>query len=253
MEAIRTVNPHAKLLQTEDLGKCHSTPLLSYQAYFENQRRWLSYDLLCGKVNKEHFMWYFLTSAGINEEDILYFADHPCIPHIAGFNYYITSERFLTEHLHHFPEHYHGGNGQHRYADVAIDLVQMDEECGPVVLLKEAWEHLHLPLAITECHLNGSCDRQIEWINHVLRGAKKLKKEGVDIRAFTIWALFGSYGWNCLVTQPYGCYEPGVFDVSSGFARPTDLARAMQNLVKYKETVHVEYDREEVLEPDFEI
>lgn len=248
MRAIRSVNPYAKLIQTEDLAKCYSTPLLSYQAAFENQRRWLSYDLLCGKVNKEHYMWWELIKAGIKEEEILYFTDNPCVPDIAGFNYYITSERFLSEHLSHFPEHYHGGNGIHRYADVAIDLVRMEEPCGPVALLKEAWEHLQLPMAITECHLNGPCEHQSEWINHVLHATKRAKKDGVDIRALTIWALFGSYGWNCLVTQPYGCYESGVFDVSSGFPQPTGLAKCVQDLVRHKEHRRVELDKEVVVQ-----
>jgi dTDP-4-dehydrorhamnose reductase len=39
MREIRKINPEAKLVQTEDLSKTHSTPLLAYQAAFENQRR----------------------------------------------------------------------------------------------------------------------------------------------------------------------------------------------------------------------
>lgn len=50
MREIHKVNPNARLIQTEDLGKISSTPLLAYQAEFENERRWLSYDLLCGKA-----------------------------------------------------------------------------------------------------------------------------------------------------------------------------------------------------------
>jgi dTDP-4-dehydrorhamnose reductase len=51
MRAIRRVVPGAKLVQTEDLGKCYSTAPLRYQAKFENERRWLSLDLLCGRVD----------------------------------------------------------------------------------------------------------------------------------------------------------------------------------------------------------
>ena len=40
MQAIRTINPDAQLLQTEDMGKTHSTSHLKYQADFENERRW---------------------------------------------------------------------------------------------------------------------------------------------------------------------------------------------------------------------
>src|SRR5205085_2566912 len=45
MRAIREVNPAARLVQTEDLGKTHSSRLLRYQAVWENHRRWLSLDL----------------------------------------------------------------------------------------------------------------------------------------------------------------------------------------------------------------
>ena len=57
MKAIREVNPSAQLVQTEDLGKIYSTPKLEYQAEFENDRRWLSLDLLCGRINPTHSMW----------------------------------------------------------------------------------------------------------------------------------------------------------------------------------------------------
>src|SRR4030088_728525 len=40
MRAIRRVTPDARLVQTEDLGKTFSTPLLQYQADHENERRW---------------------------------------------------------------------------------------------------------------------------------------------------------------------------------------------------------------------
>ena len=61
MQAIRKINPEAQLVQTEDLSKIHSTTLLQYQAHFENERRWLTYDLLCGKMNRQHFFWdYFI-------------------------------------------------------------------------------------------------------------------------------------------------------------------------------------------------
>src|SRR4051812_15741 len=51
MRAIREVTPGARLVQTEDLGACHSTPRLAYQAEFENERRWLTFDLLCGRTD----------------------------------------------------------------------------------------------------------------------------------------------------------------------------------------------------------
>jgi dTDP-4-dehydrorhamnose reductase len=57
MRAIREVNPAAQLIQTEDLGFTHSTPQLAYQAEYENQRRWLTWDFLTGKVIPGHSLW----------------------------------------------------------------------------------------------------------------------------------------------------------------------------------------------------
>jgi dTDP-4-dehydrorhamnose reductase len=66
----------------------------------------------------------------------------------------------------------------------------------------------------------------------------ELKADGVDIRALTAWAIFGLYGWNKLVTEPWGTYEPGVFNLSTGCPRPTALARLIQVLTKHKVYYH---------------
>jgi dTDP-4-dehydrorhamnose reductase len=239
MKAIREINPNAKLIQTEDLAKCYSTPLLKYQADFENDRRWISYDLLCGRVDSKHPMWKFLTEeVGLTAAELNYFRDNYCIPHVCGFNYYLTSERYLDHHMSKYPKQYHGGNGKHRYADIETVLIPLKEESGPYLLLKEAYEHLQLPLAITECHLHSTREEQMRWFNEMWETVNELKADGVDIRALTAWAIFGLHGWNKLVTEPWGTYEPGVFNLSTGCPRPTALARLIQVLTKHKVYYH---------------
>ena len=51
-------------MQTEDLGKTHSTPALRYQADFENERRWITFDLLSGRLAPGDAMWGYLRWAG---------------------------------------------------------------------------------------------------------------------------------------------------------------------------------------------
>lgn len=238
MQAIRQINPEAKLIQTEDLGKCYSTPLLQYQADTENERRWLSYELLCGKLTRDKFMWGHMVRVGISEDELNFFLEHPCVPHIAGFNYYLTSERYLDEDLVKYPQHAHGGNGIHAYADVEAVRVQLQTESGPYILLKEAWERLQIPLAITECHLHCTREEQMRWFNEMWTTLNQLKREGINIQAITAWAIFGLYGWNRLVTQPWGDYEPGVFNLSSGYPTPTALARYLQVLTRHKVNDH---------------
>lgn len=238
MEAIRKVNPSAKLVQTEDLGKTYSTSPLRYQAKFENERRWLTFDILCGKFNSSHPLWKYFKKLSIPEEDYTFFLDHPCPPDIFGFNHYLTSERFLDHRLHLYPEHTHGGNGKHRYADVEAVRVETEEETGLTVLLREAWQRYKKPMAVTEVHLHCTREEQLRWFRQVWQMTKELKAEQVDIRAITSWALLGSFGWNRLLTQPGGDYEPGAFDIRSGEPRPTALAKFIKQTILTENCQH---------------
>ncbi|MDB5287540.1 MAG: sugar nucleotide-binding protein [Mucilaginibacter sp.] len=238
MHAIRKINPQAKLVQTDDLGKIHSTSLLKYQADFENHRRWLSYDLLCGMINKAHPLWQYLLSSGISQSELYFFVDNPCVPDIMGFNHYLTSERYLDEDLSAYPAHTHGANSHYTYADV--EAVRVGHICpdGPYKLLKEAWERYRLPMAITEIHLFCTREEQMRWLGLQWYIAVKLKDEGVDIRAITAWALLGSFGWNKLLTQHAGDYEAGVFDLSNLSPRPTALAQMIKAYATSGEFYH---------------
>lgn len=246
MKAIREVNPSAQLVQTEDLGKTYSTPKLEYQAEFENERRWLSLDLLCGRINPTHSMWGYLKKCGIGEAELETFLQNTCPPDIIGINHYLTSERFLDEHTENYPAWTHGGNGDDKYADVEAVRVCAEGLAGPRTLLLEAWERYHLPLAVTEAHISCTREEQLRWFYEVWNAAQELQAEGVDIRAVTAWALLGSYDWNSLVTKANGYYEPGVFDlrsrsVSSGESphpRPTAIAKMLQILANGHQPNH---------------
>jgi dTDP-4-dehydrorhamnose reductase len=236
MQAIRNVNPNAKLIQTEDLGKTQSSYKLRYQADFENKRRWLSFDILSGKINENHRLWDYLTYIGLSKDDFQFFADNPCPPDILGINYYITSERYIDENVGLFPEHTIGGNGIDVYADV--EAVRAGKQQGPEVLFKEVWERFHLPMAITEVHLHCTREEQLRWFLYIWKAANKLKSEGADIRAVTAWALLGSFDWCSLLTRPAGIYEPGLFDVRSNEPRPTALTKLVKTLSEGTEYNH---------------
>src|SRR3954453_2528138 len=119
MRAIREVVPEARWVQTEDLGRTYSTPLLAYQADFDNDRRWLSLDLLTGRLAPDDRMWRYLRDHGIAESTLAWFVANGQAPDVIGINHYVTSNRYLDSALHGYPEESWGGNGRHQYADVA--------------------------------------------------------------------------------------------------------------------------------------
>jgi dTDP-4-dehydrorhamnose reductase len=240
MRAIRRSNPRAMLVQTDDLGYTTvATPRLQYQADFENARRWLTYDLLCGRVDRDHRLWSYLLEHGATQDELLALVHEPCPPDILGINSYITSERFLDDRLELYPEHLHGGNGRHRYADVETARVHGGHIGGFAARLREACERYGRPVAITEVHLGCSREEQMRWLHQAWKAAQTLRGEGLDIRAATIWAAFGTFDWDSLVTREQGHYEPGLWDVrGGGEPRPTALYHVARALGHGEEPDH---------------
>jgi dTDP-4-dehydrorhamnose reductase len=231
MRAIREITPDAQLVQTEDLGKTHCTPKLAEQAEYENNRRWLTFDLLCGRIDEQHPMWMYLCENGASEAELLDLVHNPLPPDVLGINYYITSERFLDENHHYFPaQHLCQSESRTDYADVEAVRVRLVPLAGLETLLLEAWERYQIPIAITEVHLDCSREEQMRWVKYFWDTANKLKEDGVDIRAITIWSLLGAYDWNTLLTREGAFYESGVFDTSGDKPRPTALFKMVRGL-----------------------
>ncbi|GIZ50490.1 family 1 glycosylhydrolase [Noviherbaspirillum aridicola] len=238
MRAIREVIPDARLVQTDDLGKTYSTPELEPLATFYNERRWLGWDLLCGKIDEQHALWSYLMDTGIPAEDILWFRDNPCPPDVVGVNYYITSERWLDHRVERYPERYVHTYRDFRHADIETPRALATPTPGIAPLLQEAWERYGLPLAVTEAHIDANREDQLRWLQEIWEAAHEVREAGVDMRAVTVWALLGSFDWNCLVTACKGYYEPGPYDVRGQRPRPTAVANMMRELSARRPLTH---------------
>jgi dTDP-4-dehydrorhamnose reductase len=238
MNAIRKINPKAKLVQTEDLGKTYSTRFLKYQAKFENERRWLPFDILCGRVKQGHPLWKYFKWLKIPEKYFNFFLDNPCPPDIIGADHYLTSERFLDQNLDLYPIEKHGSNHKHAYADVEALRVNHSHRCGLEILLEECWDRYQIPIAVTECHINGHADDQIRWFKEFWDACVRLRAKGVDIRAVTTWSMLGSFNWNNLLTSSDGIYEWGAFSLQDGIPEETELSNFLKALSKDPSHTH---------------
>jgi dTDP-4-dehydrorhamnose reductase len=226
MRAIRELVPHARLIQTDDLGKTHATPPLRYQAAHENERRWVTWDLLCGRRTGIED-WF--RCVGVEESELRWFEENPCPPDVVGINHYLSSERFLDHRLDRYPEHLHGSNGQDRYVDELAARVLGAGPTGPAKLLLEAWERYRVPLAVTEVHNGCTREEQLRWLDEAWHAALAARDAGADVRAMTVWSLLGAAGWSSLLTAGDE-YEPGVFDVRAPVPRATALAKMTRAL-----------------------
>jgi dTDP-4-dehydrorhamnose reductase len=243
MRAIREVNPKAKLMVTEDLGKTFSTDKLAYQAEHENNRRWLSLDLLTGRVRPGHPFYNWLIKSGVPKEVMKDLASCDGTPDLIGINHYLTSERFLDHRVERYLGVEPGSNGVDLYADLeAVRMSHLKHEVGPAKRLQEAWERYEIPLVYSEVHHGCSREEQVRWLVDVWNACELGRKRGADIRAVTLWSMFGAVDWRSLLTRKDGIYDVGAFDTRSEKPRPTLVAKAAATLGRGEKFEHAVLD-----------
>jgi len=238
MAAIRRVNPAARLVQTDDISRTYGTEAMSGVVDFYNERRWLAWDLLCGRVGPDHPLWDYLLESGAAAADVLWFAEHPCPPDVIGVNYYVTSERWLDHRVERYPDRPRGGAPDGEFVD--IESVRVLAMPAPAIasLLQETWQRYGIPVAVTEAHIDAGREDQLRWLLEIWRAALSARAAGADVRAVTAWSLLGSFDWNCLLGECRGYYEPGPFDVRAPRPRPTALAALIAELGAGREASH---------------
>jgi dTDP-4-dehydrorhamnose reductase len=178
MRRIRLRNPRARLIQTEDVGRVFSLPSLAYQADYENERRYLGFDLLAGRVDRNHRFWGRLIAAGAAPRDLAALRDAPCPPDVIGIDYYLTSDRFLDDDLARHPGAPIGGNGRHAYVDVsAAHVMDLHLEVGILARLRETHARYGLPVAVTEVHNGCTREEQLRWLIDVWRAGQAARAE----------------------------------------------------------------------------
>lgn len=234
MASIREINPAAILIQTEDLGRTFSTRAMRYQADFDNERRWLTWDLLLGKVRPGDRMWDYLRSAGTLRKEIEFFSAQRCEVTMLGINHYVTSDRYLDEKVTNYPLELRGNNGRQAYADDAAVRARPTITGGFRTVIAEAHNRYALPMALTEVHLGCGVDEQMRWFHEAWTSANITQQRGMDVRAVTAWALLGSFDWDSLVTREASYYEPGAFDLRRDGPHPTRYAEMLRKLAHGK-------------------
>ncbi|MDQ2635384.1 MAG: sugar nucleotide-binding protein [Actinomycetota bacterium] len=237
MEAIRLVRPDAELIQTEDISLTTGGPTTGRHVEFYNERRWLTYDLLSGRVTRHHALWQYLRSAGADEAELAFFVERACPPDVIGLNYYVTSDRYLDDRAELYPPEQH-----HHTADSTF--VDIEAVRGPTGIaghqkhIVDTWQRYHVPIAVTEVHLGCSRDEQLRWLLEAWHAGVDAVSRGVDVRAITVWALFGALYWDSLVVRETGQHETGAFDTRAGGCRPTAIAAATKELARGARPTH---------------
>lgn len=234
MRAIREVIPHARLLANEDLGRAFGTPPLADAVEFLNERRWLTFEALMGRLDRGHWMHGLLAVDAATVRDLESLVADPIPPDLLGLDHYVVSDRFLDHRIDAYPAHVRGGDRHRPYADAELVRVQPDAmaAAGATIepfsrAIRETWERYRLPIVLAEVQLAGEPDDQIAWWRSAWAAGLAARRAGVDLRAVTAWSALGAYDWPSLLAREDGIYEPGAFDVRSSAPTRTALGDAI--------------------------
>lgn len=231
MAAIRDVRSDARLIQTEDLGRAESTPRLFEQRDFENERRWLTFDLLAGRVDRRHPLYKYLRDSGLSGKELDWLRANALTPDVLGLNHYLLSNRFLDHRLDLYPPEFHGGNGRERYADVgAIDTGAASPVSVRSLIMETHARYEGRPIALTEVHIRGYSEDRMRWFYETWNEGLAAIREGASLEAITAWSLLGTYDWNSLCREDHLFYEPGAFDLRAQRPRPTALHKLLKTI-----------------------
>jgi dTDP-4-dehydrorhamnose reductase len=224
--AIKAVNAAAKIIVNEDIGRTFSTAELAHDAAYLNERRYLAWDVLFGRVTREHPMYELLASTPKNAHMLASLNADPEPPDLLGVDHYVTSDRFLDHRVALYPAARRDPMVP-AYVDVEACRVRGIPPGSIARAIDDTWTRYGAPLILSEIALAGEPEDQVAWWREAWLAAEQARARNIDIRAVTAWSVFGSVDWHVLMRRRDDLYAPGAFDVTYVPPRRRPLADAI--------------------------
>lgn len=150
----------------------------SEEAALLRDRRFLSGDLLTGRVGDDHALVGYLRRYGCTDSDLAWFQQNTAAPDIAGINYYPMWS--TTE--------YASGPGR-------IDRRERnDGVAGLEDVVRETWSRYGVPVMVTETSFEGTIEERIAWLRDTVALLQRLRSD-VDVAGFVWWPFLDQVRW----------------------------------------------------------
>jgi dTDP-4-dehydrorhamnose reductase len=224
--AIRDANPRAILIANEDIGTTEGTDQVRTAIDHANERRWLSFDLVSGRVDPAHPLWDYLAATRAHRAALSRLLRNRIRPDLLGIDHYVTSDRYLDHRLDCYPEVLRGASVP--YADVELARVAGRELGGFRGAIQETWRRYSMPMALTEVQLAGEPEDQCAWWTEAWHAALEARQRAIPIVGVTAWSVFGAFEWSSVLRSPRGSYEPGCYALTADGLKRTALASLVQ-------------------------
>jgi beta-glucosidase/6-phospho-beta-glucosidase/beta-galactosidase len=192
-----------------------------------NEMRYLTYDLIQGKVDTKHCLFDYLCRNGVGREDLDWFMENKITVDGFGVNYYPQLSVFKVS----------KEKGKVRTTPFYGGTDYLEK------LILSYHERYGGPIFLTETSINGEPDHQILWWRESLTLVEDLIDRGIDLRGYTWFPAIDLINWDYRYgSEPVEKYVETMgfvnlkMDPSRQFRRSTgELAAVMRNDLRGEE------------------
>lgn len=183
--AIADANPDATFVNVEATFRFGGDKeAFEEEVTFLENRRFITEDLLLGKVDNNHALVPWLSQNGYPDDDLQWHFAHPVIPDVMGVNYYpqVSTVKYSRG------EHHSGSP----YDPMPF---QNDGVEGLNDALKLYWNRYGIPVYLTETSWPGPVNERMQWLRDSVDAVARLRADGIPVVGYTWWSLFDMIYW----------------------------------------------------------
>lgn len=200
VQAVRAEQPECFLVQVEALWRYWGDEApFQLQMALHNERQYLAFDLVTGRVGTDHMLWPMLQSHGVTEADLGWFREHAVNFDVFGANFYPWS-----------------------YGRMELGKDGRPKRVGPPTpgsaiaeVIQDAHRRYGLPVMVTETSANASVEGRAAWMDETIGAVADLRQQGVPVVGYTWFPMMTMIDWDYrLGTAPLRDYllHLGLFD-----------------------------------------
>jgi len=179
--AIRSVHPAARMIHVDAMASVHAE-VEEVGEYVADrlEQQFLAADLVEGRLTPEHRMWRWLVGAGVPEQTLATFLEHPERMDVMGGNYYPQMSRWRVS------------------GTAAKPLAR--RERGSAEDLEATLRRWHdragRPVMLTETSVFGPVWKRERWLDASVAAVGRLLRDGVDLAGYTWFPAFSLFAWS---------------------------------------------------------
>jgi beta-glucosidase/6-phospho-beta-glucosidase/beta-galactosidase len=219
VEAIKQSVPDSVMIHVE-AGEYFSTrqkiSWIIEDVQLRNERRFLCYDLISGRVNDDHPLSNWLLRYGMPEQSLRWFQDRAIELDVVGVDFYPHCEAWLE----------YDGQELIQHRDNALNIVQAFKETRDSVkvkelanlplsmsgLLRQYYKRYGRPVMLTETDFSGLAEHKSLYLEYCMQEIKRLREEGVPVLGYTWWPVLDHLNWHAALFErdhihPVGLWE----------------------------------------------